>query len=99
MITEKEVMVYAFHKKFVGKFVECPYASQAYRSEIRDMLNDFEGHHHGTQYSIISSFLEILPLLKKHFKSKGKLKMCRACGEPCSQETCKACEIIKKLKN
>ncbi len=97
-MSEKEVMVYAFLKGFVGKFVECPYASLAYRSEIRDMLNNFEQKHPGTQYSIISSFLDVLPLLKKAFKGKGKLRVCKVCGEPCAQDKCKACQFIEKLK-
>jgi len=97
LMTEKEVMAYAFLKGISGRFVECPYAYDSYRGEVRDMLNEFEARHPGTKNSIVQSFLEILPLLKKHYKTQAKLKFCRVCGEPCSGEICKACEILEKL--
>jgi len=97
LMTEKEVMAYAFLKGISGRFVECPYAYDSYRGEVRDMLNEFEAKHSGTKNSIVQSFLEILPLLKKHYKTRAKLKFCRICGEPCSGEICKACEILGRL--
>ena len=95
-IAEKEVMIYAFLKNLLSKYKECPYEDESYRVAVRDMLNSFEANHPGTKYSIISSFLEILPMLKERFK--GEIKLCKRCKEPCSQDVCRACEILVGLK-
>jgi len=99
LLLEKEIMLYAFLKKFPFSSQECPYAHSAYRSEVRDMLNDFEQRHLGVKNNIINSFLAVLPLLKEHYKAKSKrIKSCK-CGEPSSESVCKACQLIKELKD
>ncbi len=95
-ITEKEVMIYAFLKNLLSKYKECPYEDESYRVAVRDMLNSFEARFPGTKYAIISSFLEILPLLKEH--CKGEIKLCSSCKEPSSQDVCRACKILAELK-
>lgn len=97
-LSEKEVAIFAFMKKFVGKWNECPYAATSYRGDVRGMLNGFEEKYPGTKHSIVSSFMEILPLLKEHYKSKGSIRECRICKEPCSSEVCRACEMREMLK-
>lgn len=95
LMSEKEVATYAFLKGFMTDLNECPYENESYRSDVRDMLNNFEQKYAGTKSSIIASFLEILPLLKKEYK--GDLKFCKECGEPSSQEICQSCKIVKKI--
>ncbi len=96
--TEKEVTAYAYLKGFMDKFVECPYSSDAYRNQVRNMLNDFEIKYPGTKHSIILSFLEILPLLKQHYKEMPtEIKSCNTCEEPCSQEICKTCQYMESV--
>jgi len=97
-LTEKEVRAYAYLKGFMDKFNECPYHYDSYRGAIRDMLNDFEDKHPGTKHNVISSFLEVLPLLKKEYKNLGDLMYCKKCKEPCSSEVCRVCEMLKRLK-
>ncbi|MCH7535717.1 MAG: TIGR00269 family protein, partial [Bacteroidetes bacterium] len=65
LCTEKEVATYAFVNNLLDDFVECPNISKSYRAQIRDMLNDFESQFPGTKYSIVNSFLQILPNLKQ----------------------------------
>ena len=98
LLTEKEVMTYAYLNRLTGKYLECPYESESFRCDVRDFLNDFEQKYPGTKHSIISSFLEILPLLKTKYES-SKIKICKSCSEPTSSEVCTACEIRKKLNN
>ncbi len=97
LLTEKEVMTYAYLHKLTSKYLECPYESESFRCDVRDFLNDFEQKYPGTKHSIISSFLEILPLLKSKYKS-SEIKICKNCSEPTSSEICTACEILEKLK-
>ncbi len=94
-LTEKETTTYAYLKGFLSKYIECPYEVSSYRASVRDMLNEFEGKYPGTKHNVISSFLEVLPLLKKEVQ--GKIKSCSNCGEPCSQDICQACKLIKKI--
>jgi len=97
LLTDKEIKAYALLKDFVDGFVECPYSSDSYRGDIRNMLNEFEWHYAGTKHSIILSFLEILPLLKLNYKDGSKIKYCGRCGEVCSSDQCNTCKLLDKL--
>jgi len=99
LLTEREVASYAFLKGFIGKFTECPNAKFSFRNDVRDMLNNFEEKYPGTKHSIISGFIELLPLLKEKYKKNASdLKACSICGEPSSKEICKACQEMNKIK-
>ena len=99
LVTEKEVATYAFIKGLIDDFNECPHSSDSYRGDVRDFLNDFEARYPGTKHSIMTSFLEILPLLKESYKKSIPINECKSCGEPCSQEICQTCKIVEILKN
>lgn len=96
-LTEKETMTYAYLNGLASEFNECPYVRGSFRHEVRAMLNKFDGKYPATKYSIIKSFLEVLPLLKKNYK-KLAIKSCKSCKEPCSQDICQTCEYVKMLK-
>jgi len=97
MLTEKEVTSYAFLKGFMDKFNECPNSQQAYRNNIRNMLNEFEVKFPGTKHGIVQSFIEILPLLKTHYKGTREIGSCIKCNEPCSQKICQTCNYIENV--
>ena len=79
-------------------FAECPNAPQSFRAQVRDMLNGMEQKFPGTKYSIVNSFLQILPMLKEKFKD-GVIKACVKCNEPSANDVCNACIYVEKLKN
>jgi len=95
--SEDEVKLYSKLMNFDLVYERCPYSVDAYRRSIRSMLNDFEKKYKGTKNSIISSFLGLLPILKKSY-SKGELKFCKKCGEVSMDKLCAACKILDKLK-
>jgi len=101
-ITEKEVTAYSFLMGFMDKFNECPYNPDSYRGKVRDMINDFEAKYPGTKHGIITSFMELLPVLKDKYKDANEIKECLSCGEPCSQDKCQACyyldSVVKIIK-
>jgi len=97
MLTEKEVMTYAYLRSFNLKFCECPYNTEAYRISVREFINNFESKYPGTKHSMINSFMETLPLLKMKYKNSSEIKYCRKCKEPSSKDVCQACEIRSKL--
>ena len=98
LLTEKEVMTYAYLKGLTDNFIECPNAEDSYRAQVRDWINMLEEKNPGTKHSIVNSYLEIMPMLKKQFKDKKELRYCKQCNEPCSMEVCKVCQIRNQLK-
>ena len=98
LCTEKEVTTYAFINGLLDNFAECPNAVQSYRAQVRDMLNEMEQKFPGTKYSIVNSFLQILPQLKETFKNEA-IKICSKCNEPSANDVCNACVYLEKLKN
>ena len=97
LCTEKEVTTYAFVNGLLDDFNECPNAVHSFRAQVRDILNDMEQKFPSTKYSIVNSFLQILPLLKQQFKD-GIIKVCAKCSEPSANDVCNACNYIEKLK-
>jgi len=98
LCAEKEVTTYAFTKGLLDNFNECPNAIHSFRAQIRDMLNDMEHKFPGTKYSIVNSFLNVLPLLKEQFKFEA-IKSCERCNEPSSNRVCNACVYLERLKS
>ncbi len=98
LCTEKEVTTYAFINGLLDNFNECPNAVHSFRAQVRDMVNDMEQKFPGTKYSIVNSFLQILPFLKEQFKD-GTIKSCSNCQEPSANDVCNACVYLEKLKN
>lgn len=96
-MTEQEIEKYSRLMKFPVLYRSCPYSSDAFRRSVMKMLDDFDRRYAGTKHSIVSSFLELLPLLRRG--KKGRLGFCRMCGEPAANEVCKSCELVGKIKN
>src|SRR3990172_8644377 len=78
-IPEKEVALYAFLNDLPVSADECPYAGEALRNEIREIVNNYEVKHPGTKYSLLGGFEEISKELKP---PESKITMCNICGEP-----------------
>ena len=90
VIPEKEVTLYAILKNMEYHDGECPYSIRAYRGVFRDIIDDLEYRNPGTRHSILSSYDSIREMLLDKFPPVG-LNSCRECGEPTSQNICKAC--------
>ncbi|HMK45454.1 MAG TPA: TIGR00269 family protein, partial [Methanocella sp.] len=66
-VPEREIALYAFLKKLPFHMGECPYTSESFRGEIKDMLNDFEAQHPGTKYSVLSGYENMVNCLKEKY--------------------------------
>ncbi|HIJ11717.1 TPA: TIGR00269 family protein [Candidatus Woesearchaeota archaeon] len=94
MCSDKEVRLYTLLKGFTVQFTECPYSVEGYRHEIQDMLNKFEHKYKGTKHAIITSFLDLLPLLKERdLQQNESVKACTQCGEAANKDVCNACTM------
>lgn len=93
-IPEREVALYALLKGLELHETECPHAG-GLRFSIRDFLNTVEAVHSGTKFSILETFEKIQPSVEETVKKRSgaKISRCSLCGEPCSAEKCKTCEL------
>ena len=65
------------------------------RREVQTAINDLEKNHPGTKIQIVSFYDKIKPMLDKNDE---KISYCRICDEPASQEICKSCELLERLR-
>lgn len=97
VIPEKEVTLYAILKKYDYFDGECPYSITAHRGVFRDIVDDLEYRNPGTRHSILNSYNSIKDVLYEKFPPVELIK-CKICGEPTSNEICKACILKSKIK-
>ena len=97
-IPEKETTLYAYVKKIRFQDKPCPYSSEALRNDIRVFLNRMEQKHSGVKFTIFNSAERIRQALKES-SEKEALKECLECGEPTTQEICKACQMLHELES
>jgi len=90
-IPEKEVALYGFLNNLPVSMDECPYAGDALRNEIREMINTYEVRHPGTKYSLLGGFETISQMLRPPVTEIFK---CEKCGEPSSEKVCKTCRLL-----
>jgi uncharacterized protein (TIGR00269 family) len=95
-IPEKEVALYAILKNIEYHDAECPYSIRALRGVFRDIIDDLEYKNPGTRHSILNSYDGIKDLLFDRFPP-ASLNECKKCGEPTSQDFCKACILKDRL--
>jgi len=95
-LMEKETKLYSTLKKFKVYYERCPCSSVSFRKDVGEFLDKFEDEYNGSKYGVVNSFLDIMDVLKEKY-SKGEIKVCKKCSEPCSLEVCKTCEILGKM--
>ncbi|KRX09620.1 hypothetical protein PPERSA_09290 [Pseudocohnilembus persalinus] len=91
---EKEIVLYAYHKKLVYFSTECIYSPNAYRGYVRELIKDLEKVKPSSIIDIIHS--------AEQFKIDGEVKLpqkrkCTRCGFVSSNEICKACVLLEGL--
>lgn len=96
---EDEVKLYA-KINFSGLNFEhiCPYRKDAYRKTFKDILNLLNRRHPGSNFQIFGNNQRLRNLLLKNYKVEN-VRFCPICGNLCSGEICKRCELLKKIKN
>ena len=96
-VLETETALYAFTGRIPFQSRPCPYASEAFRSDVRTMLNRVEEKHPGTKSTIFSSIERLRPVMDEA-AAEGGLKECVQCGEPTTGGTCRTCEMLKAFE-
>ena len=94
---EKEIVMYAFHKKLDYFATECTYSPQAYRGFAREFIKDVEIIEPVCILNTIISGDE----MKWGTNSDKPLQVqgeCIRCGYMTSQKVCKACVLLEGLR-
>ncbi len=91
-IPEKEVALFVLLNNLPLSTEECPYAKEALRNEIREMINNYEVRHPGTKYSLLKGFDTISQALQQ---DGMRVMPCQRCGEPSSNAVCMACRFLE----
>jgi len=95
-VPEREVALYAHFRGFDFQNTPCPYAGTALRNDVRTMLNGMEHRHPGTKFTIFRSMEKIRPALEAA-SEEMKIRECKICGEPTTEEICRTCQILQEL--
>jgi uncharacterized protein (TIGR00269 family) len=97
-LPKKDIEKYSRLMKFPVQYKPCPCISEAFRKDVRDLLDKLEKRVVEVKSNIVMSFLETQPYLKKAYKSDAKLRYCRQCKEPSRDDICYACKLMGMLK-
>jgi uncharacterized protein (TIGR00269 family) len=95
---EKDVRKYSKMMKFPVQYKKCPCISEAFRKDIRPILDKLEKRIVEVKANIVNSFLETLPALRASYQTDKTMKYCSSCGEPCRDGMCYACKLFLMLK-
>jgi uncharacterized protein (TIGR00269 family) len=98
LISEKEVMTYFLLHNLETAWKSCPYSRFAFREVVRRELNKLEEKNPGVKLKLLQRFDSLIPKLRKKFEIREGIKECELCEEPAKKETCKTCEILRRIK-
>ncbi|WP_297898915.1 TIGR00269 family protein [Methanobrevibacter sp.] len=96
-IPEKEIGLYALAKDLEIHLAGCPYSQESFRGEIGEILKNLSKEHPTIMYSTLRGFDKIKEALKKENKGNFASNTCFICGEPSSNEICRACTFLNEL--
>jgi uncharacterized protein (TIGR00269 family) len=94
-IPERESALYAYVKDINFQSTPCPYAGEAMRNDIRNLLNAIEERHAGTKFTVFKSMEKLRPALK--ILEKSEFQECKECGDPAAGNLCMACQLLKQV--
>ncbi len=98
---EKEIALYSrLHD--LGVIDRCPHVQEGtMRPMIKSFLNKLESQMPGTKHSIVSQGQELSGLVDDNIEwsdDEHQIQECEKCGEPCSSDVCRKCELLEDIK-
>eukprot|EP00760_Papus_ankaliazontas_P005020 PhM_4_TR1233/c0_g1_i1/m.76878/K14168/CTU1, NCS6; cytoplasmic tRNA 2-thiolation protein 1 len=103
---EKEIVMYAYHKKLDYFVTECSYSTEAFRGNARVFIKDLEALRSESVLDILHSGEELAVVASTSDASTGtmttttgpNLNRCDKCGYMTSQKVCRACVLLALLE-
>ena len=96
-VLERESILYAYVNGIEFQEESCPYASKAFRNDVRVYLNRMEEKHPGIKYTLFRSIERIRKAASDN-SEKIHLRRCKICGEPTTDVICQVCKILNELR-
>ncbi|MFN3909687.1 MAG: TIGR00269 family protein [Candidatus Anstonellaceae archaeon] len=96
-IAEIEVATYALINDLNMHFHDCPYAQQAMRQLVREIVNQIEDKYPGTKIRIFR-FLETLQMEYKRKNEPKAIGRCAKCDQVSSSKICSKCKLLEQLQ-
>ena len=96
LITEPEIVQYAYAKELEYHSYPCPYASSAMRNDIRTFLSEMEKKRPSTLQNVVN----LHDSLTQHIPKEKNLDppfLCQKCGEVSTHEVCPVCLLLDSL--
>lgn len=95
-ISEREVMLYAVTNHIEVDHSVCPYASEAFRGDVRAFLDEMESKRPTTKYALLRSYDRLFPYLQEQLTCD--VTVCNQCGEPSVNSLCKTCKMLERIR-
>lgn len=96
-IPEREIGIYVVAKELEVHFDSCPYAMQSFRGEVSELINELAEKHPTIKFSTLRGYEKIKESLKRELQKDYAHGRCKRCGEPSSNDLCKACSFLEEL--
>ncbi|MFB6245386.1 MAG: TIGR00269 family protein [Candidatus Nanohaloarchaea archaeon] len=101
-VREKEVALYSrIHE--LGVIDRCPHVQEgSLRPMVKSFLNKLEEEMPGTKNKIVSQGHELSELVDENVdydSEENEIRECERCGEPCSNEVCRKCELLEDIRS
>ena len=97
-LPEREVVLYGKLKGLPLMDKKCcPYSTYAFRSYVREEVENMEERYPGSMFKILNSFLSMQKAFKEGNPTEAKMTYCKKCGEPSGADVCKFCSLLDKL--
>lgn len=98
-VREKEIALYSrLHE--LGVIDKCPHVQEStLRPMLKSFLNRLESEMPGTKNSIIAQGRRLSSLVEEEYDfDEDQLRECERCGEPCSSEVCRKCQLLEDIR-
>ncbi|MHA1771101.1 MAG: TIGR00269 family protein [Candidatus Thorarchaeota archaeon] len=97
-LSERDIVAYAHFTGLPFHDIPCPYASEAYRNDIRAFLGEMEYQRPGTLLAILHSGDKIAEALSGTIPTITQ-GICERCGSPTTGRICKVCQLLEEIEN
>jgi uncharacterized protein (TIGR00269 family) len=96
---EAEIKLYTQILEIPTAYCACPYSTDAFRVSMKKVVLDLEKKYPGTRYQTIASIDALAPILQDYYSRRGMKEpnICDECGEVCSGNVCKFCQMLEEL--
>jgi uncharacterized protein (TIGR00269 family) len=89
--------LFAYYKNFPFHSVDCPYASESMRRNIKDAMALLEEKNPSVKFNLLNFMNHVFPKKALDLQEFNGFKICKNCKEPTSSDVCKFCELMEKL--